>query len=354
MKISRLIASFGIATSATLALTACDPPMPPEVQAALAEITYTCVDGNISMSAPEYMNEIVVGWADSLSYACVDPEPTMTFEISSESAGSVDAQISSYPATCTPLQTAPVAVDAGVLVYNLPDVGSLNLSAQNIAGILTGSITNWNQLASDNPGYTIPSLPISVYPQADTMAINALENFFTLSGVTPDKEFIVESVDTPNADQYMSLELGQLAVVPYSYAAYLGLYPASIFLELDSETQEPVIAVPDLEGIRSAASQYVATKSDSGLTVKLDPTVTPIADSGFDAANPYQAIYPVNYYTCTDETLVPRAIGKFLLRLDSQGSLGGYNYVPLSEALRVESLFSISKGLPTPTPAPTE
>jgi hypothetical protein len=354
MNISRFIASVGIATSATLALTACDPPMPPEVQAAVAEMTYTCVDGNISISAPEYMNDIVVGWADSLSYACVDPEPVMTFEITTDSTAMADAQISAYPATCTPLQTVPVAVDAGVLVYNLPDVGSLNLSAQNIAGVLTGSITNWNQLAGDNPGYTLPNLPMSVYPQADTIAMNALENFLNISGVTPEKKFIVESVTTPNADQYMSLELGQIAVVPYSYALYLGLYPASIFLEIDSETQEPVIAVPDLEGVRSAASQYVATKSDSGITVKLDTTITPIADSGFDAPNPYQAIYPVNYYACTDDTLVPRAIGRFLLRLDSQGSLGGYNYAPLAEALRIESLFSISKGLPTPAPAPIE
>lgn len=354
MKTSRLIASMAIATSATLALTACDPPMPPEVAAAVAEMSYTCVDGNVSISSPQYMSDIVVGWADSLSYACVDPEPTMTFSIAGDSSEQVDAQISSYPATCSPLQTVPLAVDAGVIVYNLPDVGSLNISAQNLAGILTGSITNWDQLASDNPGYTMPNLPISVFAEADTIALNALEEFLSMAGFAPEKEFIVESVPTPNADQYMSLELGQVAVVPYSYALYLGLYPASIFLELNPETSEPVIAVPDLEGLLSAASQFVATKSDSGIRVKVDPSITPTAASGFEAPKPYQAIYPVNYYTCTEETLVPRAIGRFLLRLDSQGSLGGYNYAPLSEALRIESLFSISKGLPTPAPAPTE
>jgi hypothetical protein len=230
----------------------------------------------------------------------------------------------------------------------------LNVSAKNLAGILTGSITNWDQLASDNPGYTMPNLPISVFSEADTIALNAMEDFLGLSGFAPEKEFIVESVTAPSADQYMALELGQIAVVPYSYALYLGLYPASIFLELDAETNEPVIAVPDLEGLLSGASQFVATKTGSGITVKVDPSITPTAASGFEAPKPYQAIYPVNYYTCNDETSVPRAIGRFLLRLDSQGSLGGYNYAPLSEALRIESLFSISKGLPTPTPAPTE
>jgi ABC-type phosphate transport system substrate-binding protein len=328
--------------------------MPPDVQAALAEATFTCVEGNISISAPEYMNDIVVGWADSLSYACVEPEPEMTFEVTADPTSMVDAQISSYPATCSPLQTVPLAVDAGVLIYNLPDVGSLNISAQNMAGVLTGSITNWDQLASDNPGYTMPNLPISVYGEADSIALNAVEEFLSLSAVAIEKQFIVEAVTSPNAEQYMTLELGQVAVVPYSYALYLGLYPASIFLKIDSETSEPVIATPDLEGLRSAASQYVVSKSDSGITAKLDPTITPISDLGLEAPNPYQAIYPVNYYTCNDETLVPRAIGRFLLRLDSQGSMGGYNYAPISESLRVESLFSISKGLPTPTPAPTE
>jgi len=42
------------------------------------------------------------------------------------------------------------------------------------------------------------------------------------------------------------------------------------------------------------------------------------------------------------------------LRLDQQGSLGGYNFAPLSENLRVESAFVIRKGLRTPKPVPTE
>jgi hypothetical protein len=88
--------------------------------------------------------------------------------------------------------------------------------------------------------------------------------------------------------------------------------------------------------------------------VKVDPSITPSAASGFEAPNPYQAVYPVNYYTCNSDTLVPRAVGRFILRLDQQGSLGGYNYAPLAENIRIESLFSISKGLPTPTPTPTE
>jgi len=354
MKTSRFLASIVIASSATLALAACDPPMPPEVLAVQAENTYTCVDGNIVVSSPENMYDVVWGWSDGLTYSCVDPEPVMTFEATTDTTISADAEISSYPSVCSAKQTVPVAVDAGVLVFNLPEVGSLNVSAQNMAGILSGSITNWSQLASDNPGYELPNLPISVFPEADTVALNAVVDFLEVSKASAEKELIVEGVPTPNIDQYGLLEYGQVAVVPYSYSVTLGLYPAAIFLELDSESGEPSIAVPDLEGIQSGASQFALTKTDSGISVKLDPSITPSAASGFEAPNPYQAVYPVNYYTCNSDTDVPRAVGRFILRLDQQGSLGGYNYAPLAENIRIESLFSISKGLRTPTPTPAE
>jgi len=190
--------------------------------------------------------------------------------------------------------------------------------------------------------------------EADTMALKAVTDFLASNGATTSGDLLVKGVTNPNADQYLALELGQLAVVPYSYSVYLGLYPAAVFLGLDKETQEPLIAVPDLEGIQSGASQFAITKSNNELTVKLDPSITPSAASGFEAPAPYQAIYPVNYYTCNEGSLVPRAVGRFFLRLDQQGSLGGYNFAPLSENLRVESAYVIRKGLPTPKPVPTE
>jgi hypothetical protein len=161
-------------------------------------------------------------------------------------------------------------------------------------------------------------------------------------------------VETPNIDQYSALELGQIAIVPYSYAVTLGLYPAAVFIKLDPETQEPVIAVPDLEGIQSGASQFAITKSSSGISVQLDSSIETSAASGFEPAVPYQAVYPVNYYTCNEDSLVSKAVGRFFLRLDQQGALGGYNYAPLAENLRIEAAYLIRKGLPTPTPAPTE
>jgi hypothetical protein len=57
---------------------------------------------------------------------------------------------------------------------------------------------------------------------------------------------------------------------------------------------------------------------------------------------------------CGTDSLLTRAAGRFLLRLDNQGALGASNYAPLPEAVRITALLAISKGLPTPTPLPTE
>jgi ABC-type phosphate transport system substrate-binding protein len=354
MKSSRLFASVLIAASATVVLAACDTPMPPEVRAVVDEMQYTCVKGSAAVLAPENMQDITLGWTDSMTYSCVDPEPVMGVSFTTDAAATVDGEISPYAAKCEPLQTIPVALDAGVLVYNQPDLGGLNVSPEHIAGILTGKITNWSELASDNPGYDISPLPITVFPEADTASVDSLLSYLKIANAPVDGELLVKSVNSPNAEQYTALEYGQFAVVPYSYATYFSLYAANIFLGIDSETEEPKVAVPNLDGIQSAASQLAITKSSTLLSVKLDSSKEPVVASGFNPEVPYQAIFPVNYYTCNEATLVPRAVGRFLLRLDQQGGMGNYNYSPLPEPVRVEAAFLIRQGLPTPTPSPAE
>lgn len=365
MKISRLLASIAILGSATFALTACDPPMPPEVAAAIAENSYTCIQGEAKVSAPGLMTDILNGWADTLSYSCVDPEPIMTLAAASESDSAVDGEISEYPSACEATNSVPLAIEAGVLIYQQSELSALNVSPEHLSGILSGTITNWNQLDSDNPGSDISSLPISIIPQADRLALESLTNYLKDQG-HPVSNSVFTAVDHPNLDLYSAydeaggyrtptLKEGQMAVVPASYAVSLGLYPASIFLGTDKETDSPILATPDLAGIYSASTQWKVGKDDSSVTLTLDPTLTPQPAPGFDTAPaPYQAIYPVNYYTCNSNSLLPNAIGRFILRLDSQGSLGSSNYAQLPEFIRIESLTMISKGLPTPTPTPTE
>lgn len=353
MKSSRVIGAALIIGTASLALTACDPPMPPEVAAQIAEQTYTCVEGEASVVMPLNMNDLYFGWADSLSYACTDPEPTMSM-VQSDDAKTASAEVTDYAPICKPITSVPLAVDAGVLVYYQSEIGSLNLSPKSIQGILEGSITNWNQLGDDNPGYEMPDFPLTVVKSADTQALKSINDYLALKKVSATKS-VVSAVDHPSMDDYALLNDGEIAIVPNSYAVALGLYPAAIYLGMNEETQEAILATPDVAGIQSASTQWLVSKNDKGVGVVLDSTKTPVAPEGSDVApEPYQAIYPVNFTVCGEDSLVSRAAARFMLRLDSQGALGASNYAPLPEPVRIEALLSISKGLPTPKPTPTE
>ena len=117
MQIKRTLAGMLIAVTATLGLTACDPPMPPDVAAQLAEQSYSCVEGEAAVSSEPLLYDVAYSWADSLSYACVDPEPAMTFSVSDVLDAASAIQLTSSAPSCQPVQTLPIGVDAGVIVY---------------------------------------------------------------------------------------------------------------------------------------------------------------------------------------------------------------------------------------------
>jgi len=351
MKIGKAVGASAIVCMSALGLTACDPPMPPDVAASLAELTYTCVEGDVPVYAEPTMQDLLWGWTDSLSYSCIDPEPVMTMSAALTPDEAL-VEISDYPSQCKPAVTVPLATEASVLIYMESEVSSLNLSPKSIAEIMSGKITNWNQLAKDNPGFDMPDYPLTVKPEADSLALETMLNYLEQQGIKADnKKF--SAVEKPLMDDYAMLEEGQVAIVPNSYAVALGLYPANIYLGLDAE-QMPILAVPDVSGIQTATTQWKISKTENSISVVLDPKTEPTPPDGSEVApTPYQPIYAVNLNLCSD-ALLPRAVARFLLRLDSQGALGASNFAPLSSAVRVESLVLVSKGLPTPTPQPTE
>src|SRR3954470_17288819 len=71
-----------------------------------------------------------------------------------------------------PNYISPIAV-----VYNLEGVDELNLSPQVIAGIFNQQIKNWSDpaIAADNPGVTLPDLPITPVNRSDESGTT--ENF---------------------------------------------------------------------------------------------------------------------------------------------------------------------------------
>jgi len=63
----------------------------------------------------------------------------------------------------------PVYISAIAVVYNLPEVDSLQLSPETLAGIFDQKITNWNDpaIAALNPDATLPDLAVTPVHRAD-------------------------------------------------------------------------------------------------------------------------------------------------------------------------------------------
>lgn len=347
----RLLASLALAISASTLLTACDPPMPPELLAQLAEQSYTCIEGNVNVAAEVSNSAVVDTLAESLVGACIEPLAAMTITNSGDLA-SADIVISaSTVSECTPFASVPYGFDAGVVTYNVAGTDSLNLGYKTLASVLNGDIVNWNDpaIAKDNPDLTLPEVPILVRAGAEANSLKALVNALGYQGAKLDASKFNEislfdgSIPEPLAD-------GELAIIPNSVAVTNGLLTIGLNSgKKDPETGDKLFAIPGEESLYSAGTQLVGTTTGSTLTMKVDPKIEPLPMfEGETAAVPYQAIFPLTMTLCGEDTLLKRAAAGFMLRLDSQGALGYLNISQLPETVRYSAVGLVRKGLPNP------
>jgi phosphate transport system substrate-binding protein len=86
--------------------------------------------------------------------------------------GASDAYLSPSVATANPdLKNIPLAISAQIVAYNVPGVLShLKLTGKVLSQIYQGQVTKWNasQIASLNPGVTLPSIPIVTLHRSDS------------------------------------------------------------------------------------------------------------------------------------------------------------------------------------------
>ena len=358
LKVAKLLVVLGISAQA---LTACTPPMPPEVKAALLEQTYTCIKGSATVSSGEAVADAIPTIHDSMTGVCPDMDfASVASGTSASAAATTDLIIGAgNPAAteCKEVTTVPYALDAGVVTASLSQAAGLNLSMATVAGIFDGSITTWNdpKITADNAGSEVATGPITVVPTTDKLALKAFGAWyqhvtgkaFNASLLKPKSGLVAADLGT--------LADGSIALLPFST---FSVYSVNAMVPPIAATivsaQDPTGAVPDVTGIGSAGTQLVSTKNANGFTVRLDYNAKPIAPQGSDVApTPYEAVYPLNLSLCaqggtgTTATKVAHAVARYLLRQDAQGSLTSLTGLP--ELLRAESLDAVSAGLPDPT-----
>lgn len=341
--LTRVAKLTSVAAAASIVLTGCTPPMPPEVQAALAEQVFTCVDGRTTAFFPNVMAEAGLTLAESLSASC----PSMSLEALAEPVRA-ELVIGRAPESCEAYNTVPYALDAALIVGLLPEASGLVLKPVTIQAIFNRSITSWDDpaITADNDGIAVGYGQINVFNTTTPQALASFSDWYEhLTG----KQFEANLTANPelSAADLLDLPDNTIALLPYSvfseYSINAMTIPFSASVVVDAKAN-PLGVVSDAAGIGSAGTQLLAKKTELGINVQINYDAKPIAPEGSDIApEPYGAIYPVLLSQCGADTKTKRAAARFLLRQDSQGALT--TYVALPEAVRAEALVSVSKGL---------
>ena len=354
MRTRRTASSIAIAISLSLSLTACDPPMPENLRIAAAELEVQCETGDVSLSTPEAIADVGYNWTDSVAIACTDMTITTPDEFSIDS-NLVIGESSLIAARCEAFEQVPIALDAAVLVVNIPDIFEVFLDPTQIVGIFNGTITSWADpaLVLNNEGYTFPDIPIVLPAQATVSAKNALSEWIgRLAGEPLVLDAIADASGVTESELAMPMEEGAIGIASFSAATYMG---SAIVALLTTPGDYESLIFADNGSISSAGTQLVATTGANGLELVLDPAIEPTPEQGtFEALAPYQAIYPVSLALCGADTTLIRTAARYLLRQDSQGTIASATMLPLPETARIAAIQLVAVGLPVPTPAATE
>ena len=319
---AKKLVATGLAIAVTLGLAACDPPMPPELLAAEAEKTVTCVDGDLKVATPDIIGDLLDSWSSSLTDACAGMTVTKV-AADDPAAQAVISLDGTLPTECKPFGSYPIAVDGGVVAYVLADAPNLNLTPQNVQDIFSGKVTNWADpsLKAANPDAVLPSLPINIVGAPQQPVLDALTAWFKKIGVAfaPTK---VKAAAKDDGSALASMAEGDIALTSYSNALYAFSTVAAI-------QGDKGLATADALGMQNGA----------------DASYQPASDA--DAPG-YGATYPIQIALCGDDNQVARAVARFLLRQDAQGALGSAIIAPLPDSLRLSTIALVEKGLPKP------
>jgi phosphate transport system substrate-binding protein len=244
-----------------------------------------------------------------------------------------------------PLYISPIAV-----IYNLPGVDELNLSPAVIAGIFDRTITTWSapEIAADNPGVTLPDLPITPVNRSDESGTT--ENFTEYLVATAGEAWPYEaSGDWPVAGgqsaqgtsgvvQTVQGGEGAIGYADASKAGSLGTARIEVGEEWVGYSPEAAAAVVD-------ASPRAEGRGEHDIVVELDRTTT--------AAGAYPLVLISYSVACsayedeTEGTLVKEFLGYIAGEEGQQAAASAAGSAPISDTLRTDveaALESITAG----------
>lgn len=308
-----------------------------EQSEAIAEISAS-IDGSGASFPDTFYQEAIQGLAD------VAPDLTVTYDSVGSSSGkeafaqglndfagtdslvSEDDGIDEADFMYIPTTAASIAV-----VYNLPDVEELNLSADVVAKIFQREITNWSddEIAADNDGVELPDVEITVAHRSD--GSGTTKNFTKfLEAAAPDvwelgsDDTVEWPADTqggpqnPGVAQIVTGTEGGIGYVDFGNASELELQMASV------GNAEGNFVAPSVEATQAALSG--AELADD---LSYDPLNGPGADAYPITAPTYILVKPSYDDAATGEAVVEFV--KWLISDGAEAYAASVGYAPIPD-----------------------
>ena len=230
----------------------------------------------------------------------------------------------------------------GVAVeYNLPEVRSLRLTPQVLAGVFAGRITRWNDPAikADNPNASLPGTGIQVVHRSDGSGTTQVFTDY-LKAVAPDVWTFPSGKDWPagtpgtgakgsdGVTAAVKQSVGAIGYAEPSYPKQAGLGMASVRNDAARFTS------PDAEAV-SAALAAATVRPDGSLALNYrapSPEAYPISSAS------YLLFYGAGTDPARDTAL--RNFAAWALT-DGQALAEGLDYAPLPEPVQVAALAAV-------------
>jgi phosphate transport system substrate-binding protein len=357
----------GVAVAASLALSACgsnNNPATGTTSSATGTGTSaasSCPSGTLSLAGSTAQANAISQWKKDYQTKCTGV--TVNYNANGSGAGvtsfiqkQADFAGSDYSLSTTQAAQVtsagrcgsgsavniPLVPGAIAVVFNVPNVSTLNLSAKTLAGIFNGTITNWDasEIKTENPTATLPNLAIQPFYRSDTSGtsynfsnyLNALGGFAAANKQWPGKAGQGAKGSSLVASKVKSTA-GGIGYAEYSYATEDSLSYAAV-----SNASGAYVPLTQANAANFIAKAKV-TQSGSDTKLAFDYT--------YAAADAYPATlvtYEIVCGTGNDAGQLPLIKG-FLNYMDSnpaQTELTSLGYVPLPSAIAADNATAIA------------
>ncbi len=362
----------------TFTLTACNPPMPPDVLAAKAESQITCLPGEVQVAVPEsFMGSMS---AVGLALGGVCPESTVVEVMDGEPAPVqlVDrapnaAEVDAFAAVSCPageVITVPAFSYPVTLAYNVIGLEGMVMTPEIVSGILSGAITSWEDplISEANPDVDFTGLPDFTVMglEGPSGAVEAMTTW--LSAKAPQEWTDGPVLTVPGAQQLpTSMDLigemlafeSSVAVMPVFQALFNVMPAASLPVTLE-DGSELVVTGDDVQLAKVGGGAMTVTADEQTGSLFASPAVGGVPVEGnFDVAASKIVLaegqplvgWPVNgvahLMTCdAPDDPGSLAFTQYVMRLAGQGALETFGVVPLPEPIRIQTFGPLKVTVP--------